>query len=232
MSGLFEIFFSPGKVFERVRETGMFLPAFLAVMFIAAAGYAVLVNLVGMETIVRKQIESNPRAVQQLGPDGVERAVAQSMTPARTAIGYVAVFIGVAVTLLIVAGLSLAGLSITGSSVGFKRTLGAVSYAWLPFSVLNLAMSALIISLAPDKTALDMRNLTATNIGAFLDPLTTNKALMSIASSLDIISFAQITFIGYGLSVVSKSSFFKCTMIVVAMWAVYVLGKTGLAMLF
>jgi hypothetical protein len=232
MSGLFEIFFSPGKVFDRIRETGMFLPAFIAVMLLALTGYATVSNLIGVENIARKQIESNPRVVQQLGPEGVEKAVAQAGTPARIAIGYTAVPIVTAIVLLIVAGVCLGGLSMTGSSPGFKRVLGAVSYAWLPFSILNVAMSALIVSLAPDRNALDIRNLTATNIGAFLNAETTSKAVMSFASSIDVISFAQIAFIGYGLSRVSRSSFFKCVMIVVVLWFVYVLCKTGLSSIF
>jgi hypothetical protein len=232
MSGLFEIFFSPGKVFERIRETGMFLPAFIMVMLLALAGYAVVSNLIGIENIARKQIESNTRAAQQLGPEGVDKAVAQAGTPTRIAISYVAVPIVTAIVLLIVAGLCLGGLSMTGSSPGFKRTLGAVSYAWLPFSLLNVAMSALIVSLAPDRNALDIRNLTATNIGAFLNAETTSKAMMSFASSMDVISFAQIAFIGYGLSKVSRSSFLKCAMIVAVLWFVYVLCKTGLSSIF
>jgi hypothetical protein len=232
MSGLFEIFLSPGKVFERVRETGMFLPAFLAVILLAVGNYAVMVNLIGAENMARQQIERNPRMVQQLGPEGVERAVAQAGTPARAVISYVAVVVVSCLLLLVVAGICLAGLSMTGSSPGFKRVLGAVSYAWFPFSLLNLCMSALIISLAPDRNALDIRNLTATNIGAFLDSATTSKAMMSIANSIDVISFALIAFLGYGLSKVSGSSFVKCTMIVVALWVVYVLCKTGLSSIF
>jgi hypothetical protein len=232
MSGLFEIFFSPGKVFERIRETGMFLPAFLVVMLLALCSYAVTVNLIGLENIARKQIESNPRVVEQLGPEGVERAVAQSATPTRAAIGYCAVVIVTGIVLLIVAGFCLGGLSMTGGSPGYKKVLGAVSYAWVPFAVLNFAMSALIISMSPDRNALDIRNLTATNIGAFLDHATTSKALMSIATSIDVISFALMAFLSYGLSVVSKSSFVKCLMIVLVLWLVYVLGKTGLSSIF
>jgi hypothetical protein len=232
MSGLFEIFFSPGKVFERVRETGMFLPALLMVMLLSAGGYAVMANLIGLENMARKQIESNPRVVEQMGPAGVDKAVAQAGTPARVAIGYVAVTLGTGIWLLLVAGLCLAGLAMTGASPGFTRVLGAISYAWLPFALLNTLMAAVIVSLAPDRNALDTRNLTATNIGAFLDPATTSKAMISIANSIDVISFALIAFLGYGLSIVSRSSFVKCVTIVIALWVVYVLCKAGLASIF
>lgn len=232
MSGLIEIFFSPGKVFDRVRERSMFLPAVLAVLVVSALFFTVLVNLVGMETIARKQIESNPRMTANMTPEQMDQAIRAADTPARKAIGYCISVIGPLIVLLVVAGVTLGGLSAAGAKVNYLQVLGATSYAWLPYSLLNLIMSTIILFVTPDRDSLDFRNLIATNVGAFLDKETTGKAILSIANSIDVISFALIAFLSYGYSKVSRLSFTTCLMIVVGMWAIYVLGKAGVSAMF
>jgi hypothetical protein len=229
MMALIEIFFSPGKVFEQVREKSMFLPAFFGVVLASLASAVIVINLIGLETITRKQIESNPRAVEQLGPEGVEKRVQAANTPAIKALSYAIPVIGSTVVLLAAAGLFLGLLSIFGAKVNYLQVLGATAYAWFPFSVLLGVMSCVIILLAPDRAELDLRNLTATNPGAFMSRETTGKALYSFATSMDVIVLAQIAFISYGLSKVSGLSFGKCVMVVGGLWLIYVLGKTGIA---
>ena len=227
MSGLLEIFFSPGKVFDRVREKSMFLPGMLGVMLMAALGFTVLMNLVGMETLARKQFENSPRMAAQLTPQQMDQAIQASNTPVRKSLGYVAVIIGSALALLAVSGLALGGLMLMGARVNYPQVLGATSYAWFPFSVLNILMTTVILLAAPDRESLNFQNLIATNIGAYLNKETTGKALLSVANSIDLISFAQISFISYGFSKVSGLSFGKCAFIMFCLWAIYVLGKAG-----
>jgi hypothetical protein len=232
VSGLFEIFFSPGKVFDQVRERSMFLPALIAVIILSAGYFAVLANLVGLENMTRKQMESGSRFTANLSAEQKEAAIRQSGTPVRVAIGYCAATIGTALVLLITAGISLGAVSAAGGKAKYAQVLGAVSYAAVPFALLNLVMSAVIILAAPDRDSLDFNNLIATNIGAFLDKETTGKAVMSIAGSLDLISFAHIGLLAFGLSKVSRLSFMTSLMLVIGMWVIYVLGKAGLSAMF
>lgn len=209
----------------------MFVPAIVAVAILAAASFGVVANLVGMENIARKQIESSTRAAN-LTPEQKEQAIQQAGTPTRLYVTYCAVAIGSILTLLIIAGVSLGGLSAAGGKVKYGQVLGATSYSWVPFALLNLIMTTAVVFATQDRESLDVTNLIATNVGAFLDKATTNKALYSIAGSLDLISFAHIGFLSWGLSKVSRVSFGTCTLIVIAMWLVYVLGKAGLASIF
>jgi hypothetical protein len=231
MSALLEIFFSPGKVFDQVRERSMFLPALIAVILLTVASFAVLANLVGMETMTRKQLESSSRTAS-LTPEQKQAAIAQSGTPMRLYIGYGAAAIGSVVVMLAIAGLCFGGLAALGAKLKFAQVLGAVSYAAVPFSLLSLVMTTAVLLATPDRESLDYTNLIATNIGAFLNKETTGKMVYSIAGSLDLISFAHIGFLGYGLSKVSKLSFTVCVMLVIGMWAIYVLCKAGLSSLF
>jgi hypothetical protein len=231
MTALFEVFFSPGKVFDQVRERSMFVPALVAVMLLTIASFAVAANFIGMQTMARKQIESNPRTAS-LTAEQKDAAISQAGSPTRLYIGYGVAAIGSAITLLLIGGIAMGGVAAAGGKVKYGQVLGAVSYSAVPFSLLNLIMATAIILASPDRESLDFTNLIATNVGAFLNKETTAKGLYSIAGSIDIISFAHIALLGYALSKVSRLSFSTCTLLVTAMWAVYVLGKAGLSSLF
>jgi len=226
MLGLLEIFYAPGKVFDRVRERGMWLPAFSGIMMLALLASYFVVHGMGMENIIRQQMASNPRAMEQMGPDGIAKA---ANSPVATALAYGAPLVFTPIVLLAVAGLFAAGLSLTGSKLKFAQVLGATCYGWWPYSVLTTLMSGLIVSVASNKEDLNIRNLIATNAGAFLDSATTNKAVYAFASSIDLLSFGLIGFLAYGLARVSGRTFGSCLGIVGGLWLIYVLGKTGLA---
>jgi hypothetical protein len=232
VSGLIEIFFSPGKVFDRVRERGMFLPAMIAVALLAVISMTTILNLVGLETMTRKQLESNPRTVEQLGPEKIDQIVAASNTPTRKAMSYGAATIGSVVVLLALSGLFLGGLMLVGGKANYVQVLGAVSYAWFPYSLLITLMTTLILFITPDRDSLDIRNVVATNIGAFLDKEHTGKMMLSVANSIDLLSFGEMAFLGYGLSKVSGAPFSRALMVVIGYWLIYVLGKAALSNLF
>jgi hypothetical protein len=231
MSALFKVFFSPGEAFDEVRERSLFAPALIAVVLLAAAAFGVMANLVGMETLTRKQLESSSRA-SQMTPEQKEQAISQSGSPARFYVGLGAVAIGSAIAWAAVAGISLALLSAAGASVKYAQVLGAATYSAVPFTLLYLVMTTAVLLASPDRESLDYSNLIATNIGAFLNKETTNKALYSIAGSIDLISFAHIAFMAYAYEKVARTSFATSLMIVTGMWVVYVLGKAGLALIF
>ena len=228
MSELLQIFYAPSQVFDKVRERGIWLPAMLAIVACALLASYVVVNALGMETIIRKQMESNPQQMERMGPDGIARA---ANSPIAKGMAYGAPLIFTPIVLLIIAALFMAGLSLTGSKLRFAQALGATCYAWFPYSLITLLMSALILQVSQSKEDLNVRNLIATNAGAFLDPVTTNKALYSFASSIDILSFGLVAFLSYGLARVSGRSFGSCATVVIGLWLIYVLGKTGFAAL-
>jgi hypothetical protein len=231
MSALLDVFFSPGKAFDQVRERSLWIPAVVAVMLISIATFAVVANLVGMETLVRKQLETSSRAAS-LTAEQKDAAISQASSPVRLYLGYGAAAIGSVVTLLLIAGISLGAVAAAGGKVKYAQALGAVSYSAVPFSLLSLVMTTAVILATPDRENLNFNNLIATNVGAFLNPESTGKAIYSIASSLDVISFAHIALLGYALSKVSRLSFSTCVLLVAGMWTLYVLAKAGVSTVF
>lgn len=231
MLELVQIFYEPLKVYAAVRERKLWLPAFIGVILLTLLSSVLVIQLVGMQTITRKQLEANPRMVQQLGQEKIDQTVAQSDTPGRKALGYGFAVVGGAAYLLLVSAAFMGILNMMDARLSYPQSLGALAYSAFPFSLVTALMSGLILWLSSDRAELDLRNLIPLNPAAFMDPAA-SKPLYSLASSMDLLSFGQIAMIGLGYSQVSGRSFTKCVSVVIALWTVYVLLKTGWSALF
>ena len=93
-------------------------------------------------------------------------------------------------------------------------------------------MSALILMVSPDPGSLDIRNLIATNVGAFLDKNTTSKGLYALAGSIDVLSFLEIFLLGYGFAKLNRVKVFFGVAAVMTLWILYVSVKISLSVLF
>jgi hypothetical protein len=68
-----------------------------------------------------------------------------------------------------------------------------------------------------------------TNLGAFLDPIETNKALYSLASSLDIVTIWTLILLGMGTSIIAGTKRSSGYIAVFGWWTVIVLISAGIA---
>jgi hypothetical protein len=113
----------------------------------------------------------------------------------------------------------------------FGTMFSMVVLAWFPYAVVSAIMTILVLLASPDPTALDYQNLLSTNVAAFMNKETTGKALYSFLTSMDVLSFFEIGFLGYGFSRITRSSFFYGVFSVGCLWFLYVAIKAGLASL-
>jgi len=80
----------------------------------------------------------------------------------------------------------------------------------------------------------DIQNPIAFNIGAYLDPQSTPKAIYSLACSMDLFAFWRITLLAIGISAASSRtvSFGKGLAAVALPWCLMVVVKMGWAAMF
>ena len=99
-------------------------------------------------------------------------------------------------------------------------------YATLP-SILKsvLGMIAILAGMAPE--SFNIKNMAPTNPGAFMDPIESNKALYSIASSLDVVTIWTLVLLGIGTSIIAGTKRSSGYMAVFGWWAVVVLISAG-----
>lgn len=235
MKGLLQIFYSPDKAFEEinVRKAAWVIPL-IALVIVQTAASMMLIRTVGLERIVRLQLEANPKTVEQLGQDGVNKAAQRAAESTLTkTLTYALPPLGPLVMMPIVSGIFLGILLIMGATAKFSKVLAASCYAWFVYAfVVGIALT-LVLLLKKDYDDLDLRNLVGLNPAMFLDKTSTSKALYSLVGSFDVFSFLLIFYVAYGLSKVSeKTTFAKCLTAVIIPWVVYVLAKAGLSTLF
>jgi hypothetical protein len=78
---------------------------------------------------------------------------------------------------------------------------------------------------APDKTALDVNNVLATNVGAFVNKSETSKGLYALYTSLDGLSLIEIALLSFGFSKITKAGFGAGLGAVCGLWILYVASK-------
>jgi len=233
MNSLLRIFYAPGEVFAEIPEKSRWYLPFFSALILSCLASALIVNSIGMENLVRRQLQSQPRLVEQLGEEKIEEIARQANAPARQVSAYVSSVLGVGVIILVVSVILSALLVLTGAGVGFRNVLSVTAYSYFAYYSVLLILFALTLFIIRDKESIDPDNMLLSHAGAFLDRATTNRALFSIATSLDIFSFGLLFLMALGLSKVSdRLTLARSATVVVGVWTAYVAAKAGISLLF
>jgi len=225
---IFEVFYQPGKLFASLenRRAAWVVPLILGVLLLLGTTVAA-VRLIGMETIIRQQLQNT-----RLSPEQMQTALSQANTPGRLYVTYAATVVVGAVSLLVITGLLTLFAMVGSKQPKFGTNFSMVALASFPYRLVVCLMSVLVLLAAPDRSALDINNLLATNVGAFMDKDTMSRGLYTFLSALDILTFAEIGLLSYGFARVNRTSVSFGLFAVVSLWIVYVLIRMGLSLLF
>jgi hypothetical protein len=224
------VYVSPGASFADVaRKPDFIVPLIVAVLAYVAVTETMLARI-GMERIVRQSIEQSSRA-SSMSPEQMQQAIAQGVKFG-SVIAHGSGLLAAPVVLLVIAGVGLLIMNVIfGSQLKFKTSFAVACYANL-VSVLG-AVIALVMILLADPDQFNAQNPMPTNPGFFLNPRETSKPLLSLLSSLDIFTIWFIVLLGVGFSaaVSRKVKPLTISLCFAGLWAVWVLGKVGIAML-
>jgi len=227
---LMGIFISPGETLEDVaRKPGFWAPLIALVLGAVAVSESMLWKI-GMERMVRMGIEQSSRA-SSMSPEQMDQAVRQG---ARIG-GILAHFgglLGAPIYLLILAGLGILTVNlIFGAPTKFKTVFSVICYANL-VSLLGSLMGVAVI-LFGDPDHFNPQNPVPSNVGFFLNPTQVSKPLYALASSPDIFTIWMLILVAIGLSkgTGSKTKPLSIFLVYVGLWAIWILGKVGLAMI-
>lgn len=228
MMAIFEVFYQPGKLFASLPgRRGLWIAPLLVGMLLSLCTTYFAVHKIGMDTIVRQQLESQ----RNMSPEQMQQALNNANSPAIAYLIYgVVVVAGILLPIVVAGGLSIFAL-MGSQQPKFGTMFTMVTLAYLPYSLIAALMTILVVSVSPDTSVLDINNLLSTNVAAFMNKETTGKALYAFLGSVDILSFGEIGFLAYGFSKITRSSFFFGVFSVGSLWAIYVVVKTGLSLL-
>jgi hypothetical protein len=227
---LLGVFISPGETFADIARAPDFIAPLIVGILCSVVVSETMLAKFGMDRIIRMQLEQSGRATS-MSPEQLDQAVHQG-----AAIGavltHVVGLIMSPIYLLIIAGLGILILDgIFGATANFKTIFSTTCYAYLLSLVPTVMALAMILFGDPDH--FNAQNPAPTNVGFFLNPLETSKALQSLASSVDlyVIWFLIVLAIGLHEASARKVKTGSIFWSYVGAWAVWILGKTLLVMI-
>jgi hypothetical protein len=219
-------FTAPSKTFEDIKRghRSWWLP-FLILVIVGYIFFAVVNTRIGMRTVADNQIRLDPKAEErmaQLPPDQRETQMKFSVYFTE------GIFYANPVVLLIIVS---AGSLVLWGTVNFlfggKASFGAVFASWmfasLP-SVIKTLLGVIVIYAGTAPESFNIRNFAPTNLGAFLNPLETNKVLYSLATSLDIITLWCCVLMAIGVSLIAGIKRSSGYLAVFGWWAIIIIG--------
>ena len=224
-------FSSPASTFAGlVRRPTWWLPFLL---WLAGIGVVVLVTTpkIDMERTFREMFEKRAaRTGQSISDEQIREMVARSdRSPARAAAIAVP---SSAVVFLIVALVLWGGARASGSEATFGQTMAVWAHANLANVVGVVLAVPILAGLAEaSETQFSVQRVVRSNVGAFL-PADAPVFLSSIASSIDLFSIAALVLLVIGMKKLPAMPAGAAVGVPVVLWALYVLGKAGLAAAF
>lgn len=224
-----DTFAAPSKTFEDIKRgnRSWWLPLIIG----ALASYilfAAVAQKITIAQVVDNQIRMDPKAQERLAnasPEQREMGTKFSVWITEGAFigGPVIGIIGAAVVALVLWGTINFGF---GGRSKYGEIFAVSYYAWLPMSLKALLGTIVIYAgMAPE--SFNIKNFAPTNLGAFLDPVDTNKALYSLATSLDIVSIWTLVLMGMGIAIVAGVKRSSGYIAVFGWWALIVLIGVG-----
>ncbi len=226
MRALLDVFFSPGTVFGGLPERrAAWVTPLVVNTLLLMISTIVTVNVLGMELIMRQRL-----AGSNMSPEQMQQAMERATSPVATYISYAAVLLGTPFVMLAVAGILFAFGMMTSRAPKFGSMFAMVNLAFFPYFLVTVLMTILVLLAAPDKTALDISNLLATNVGAFVNKSETSKGMYALFTSLDVFSFMEILMLSFGFSKLTRAGMAAGLGAVVGMWVLYVMAKMALSL--
>jgi len=224
-------FTAPSKTFEDIKRgnRSWWLPLIIGSLF-SYILFGAIVQKIGMQQVVDNQARMNPKQQErmaQMPPE--QRAMANKITLGVTeGIFIAAPVFGMAVVALFAAVL----MATINFGFGGRAKFGAVFalfyYAWLPQIIKPILGTIVIYSgMAPE--SFNIKNYAPTNLGAFLDPVDTNKALYALATSVDAVTIWALVLLSIGIATLAGTKRSSGYIAVFGWWALIVLFGVGIA---
>jgi hypothetical protein len=226
-----DTFTAPSKTFEDIKSGNK--SWWMPLIIMALVGYiffAAIYTKIGMQQVVDNQIRLDPKASERLAqapPEQREMSTKISL--------YITEGIFIASPLMVMLIAAIVSLVLWGTinfAFAGKATFGGIFAVWfyasLPSIIKSLLGTVVVFAgMAPE--SFNIKNFAPTNLGAFLDPIETNKALYALATSLDVITIWTLVLMGMGIATVAGVKRGSGYITVFGWWAVVVLFGVAVA---
>jgi hypothetical protein len=224
-------FMAPSKTFEDIK--GGNRSWWLPLIIMALAGYllfAAVSQKIGLQTVVDNQVRLDPKSQERMAQSTPE----QRATGNKIAVGITeGVFLGGPLIGLlgaaVLSGVMLGTINfIFGGRAKYSSVFAMYYYAYLP-SLVKVLLGIVVIYAGIAPESFNIKNFAPTNLGAFLDPVETNKALYALATSIDAVTIWTLILVSIGIATVAGVKRSSGYIAVFGWWVIVVLVGVGFA---
>ncbi|MEJ2008373.1 MAG: YIP1 family protein [Acidobacteriota bacterium] len=230
LSRLVGVFIEPGETFEDIARKPDFIAPLILLVLISMAVVETMLSKIGMEQVILRTLTQSGQAAR-MDPAQLSQTIHTGATIG-TVMAQISGLLGVPILLLVVAGLGMVVLNgLFGAKSRFKEVFSATCYAYLP-SIVGSVM-AVAVMLFGDPSTFNPASPAPTNLGFFLNPLTTSHVTLAIATSLDFVILWFLILLAMGLSRVARNKVKSSSifMIFAGVWLLLIIVKVGYALL-
>lgn len=224
---LMQVLFNPSAAFTglRGRKWAWILPT---VLMIAISVFSVFLLLQRFSAIAIVE-DQMAQSGQEMPPQGLGQAAGIV-----TAMMYISPLFFTVLSVLVVA-LVLFGI-VKGFSSGetsYPMMLAATAYAMFAYGVIGTVLFLTMFYTAPDLKSFQLQNPIPLNAGYFVTPADVGKAGVALLSGINLVNFYLIYLLALGAAKLSdRVSMGKVLWPLAGIYAVYILGKAGMAAIF
>jgi len=226
-------FTAPSKTFEDIKRGNK--SRWMPFVIMAIVGYilfAAVTVKIGMEAVVDNQIRLDPKTEEKMAQIPADQREMQKKISV-----YVTEGIFIANPLFVLGGVALLSLGLWGTInfvFGGKATFGSIYTMWMYASlptIVKTLLGTVVIFLAGEPDTFNIKNFAPTNLAALLYPnaAEANKALYSLASSLDFVTIWTLVLLSIGVATVAGVKRSSGYIAVFGWWVIFVLIGVGWA---
>src|SRR5580692_8465044 len=231
MQRITNTFTAPSKTFEDIKRgnKSWWMP-FILFVIVGYIFFFAVSTKIGMQQVVDNQIHLNPSQEEKLAQAPPEQRAMSAKISLNITKG---IFIANPLLLLLI--VSVGSLVLWGTInfvFGGKAKYGSIFAVWMYASlpgIIKVLLGTIVIFAGTAPESFNIKNYAPTNIGAFLNPMDTNKALYALATSLDVITIWTLILAGIGTAMVAGVKRTSGYIAVFGWWALIVLIGVGWA---
>jgi hypothetical protein len=224
-------FAAPAKTFEDIKRgnKSWWLPLIIGALFTYIL-FAAIYQKVGMQQVMDNQVRMDPKAQERMAEaNPQQREMGNKIGIWVTEGAFIG---GPVITMAVVALMSLVLMATInfgfGGKAKFSDLFAVCYYAWLPETLRAILGTIVIYSgMAPE--SFNIKNFAPTNLGAFLDPVETNKALYTLATWVDAVTIWRLVLLGMGIAIVAGTKRKSGYIAVFGWWVLFLLIAVGWA---
>jgi hypothetical protein len=224
VQSIWGVLVAPEKTFRALAVRPHWLPALLLLVAAALALSLIVTPRLDMKQVIREAIEDSG---QEIPAAQLEQQV--EMAEKFKWLGTASQVVLQPAVYMLMAAIFLVVFRLMGSDIDFRHSLSVAVHGMMPFLIATLLSIPVVMSRAELSMAeVQSGGFLHSNLAAFA-PESAGKVLVAFLGSVDIFSIWTIALLAIGYRVVGKVSKAAALGVVIALWAVVVAGKVGLA---